>query len=133
MSIPLIRLIPAVLFILAGIFILFCGTFGIFRIHYALNRLHSAAMPDSLGMFFFTAGIVCVYGFSFSSLKTLILLIIFWSASPVGSHLLSSLEAETNPNLVEKCEIITISGDAGKVDDETIFPQFTEKGEEDIL
>ena len=133
MSIPLIRFIPAAILVLAGSFIMFCGTFGVFRIRYALNRLHAAAMLDSLGMFFLTAGVICVYGFSFSSLKALALLVLFWTASPVGSHLLSSLEAETNPNLSEECEIIHLSGDPEKAADKTISPYHPAEGEEAIL
>ena len=44
-----IRMIIASVLILAGLLVLISGVIGIFRIRYALNRLHSAAMLDSLG------------------------------------------------------------------------------------
>jgi multicomponent Na+:H+ antiporter subunit G len=103
------RLIIAAIFILAGLLVFISGVIGIFRIKYALNRLHSAAMLDSLGLLLITTGLIIIKGFSFNSLKLLLILGLFWIASPVCSHLLTALEVSTNPDLKDNCEIIDIS------------------------
>lgn len=108
MSISLIRFIPAAVFIVAGIGVMAVGTLGIFRISYVLNRLHAAAMGDSLGLLLVALGLIILYGWSFASLKLLLIVALFWIASPVCSHLLSSLEAFTNDALDQVCEISTL-------------------------
>lgn len=103
-----VRLIISSVFILAGILVFISGVIGIFRIKYALNRLHSAAMLDSLGLLLITAGLIVLRGFSFDSCKLLLILGLFWIASPVCSHLLAALEVATNPELKEDCDVIEI-------------------------
>lgn len=102
------RFFIAAVLILMGILILIAGTIGIFRIKYVLNRLHSAAMLDSLGLLLITLGLIVINGFSYASLKLLIILALFWVASPVCSHLVAALETSTNPELKKDCEIIEV-------------------------
>ncbi len=101
-----LRLFAAMVLILAGILVLLAGVIGIFRIKYALNRLHSAAMVDSLGLFLITAGMIVISGFTVDSLKLILIVALFWVASPVCSHLLSALEVSTNEDLPNNCEIM---------------------------
>lgn len=103
-----IKLVVAGTFILAGILVLTASVIGIFRIKYALNRLHSAAMVDSLGLFLITIGMIIINGFTFDSLKLMLIIGLFWIASPVCSHLLSAIEASTNPELKKDCDIMEI-------------------------
>lgn len=103
-----IKLVVAGTFILAGILVLTASVIGIFRIKYALNRLHSAAMVDSLGLFLITIGMIIINGFSLDSLKLMLIIGLFWVASPVCSHLLSAIEASTNPELRKDCDIMEI-------------------------
>ena len=105
MSISLIRFIPAAIFIIAGVVIMALQTFGIFKIRYALNRMHSAAMGDSLGIFLLVIGLAIIYGFSMPTLKLLSIIVLFWFASPVCSHLLANLEVFTNDKITEECEV----------------------------
>ena len=48
MNISLIRFIIAAVLIMIGILIMVIQTFGVFKLSYALNRMHAAAMGDSL-------------------------------------------------------------------------------------
>ena len=105
MSISLIRFIPAALLIMLGVAVILIGTFGVFRIHYVLNRLHAAAMGDSLGMLLIGLGVMILYGFSFVTAKVLCVVMLFWIASPTCSHLLSGFEVSTNEDLEEECEV----------------------------
>ena len=45
-----IRFVLCALFTLGGLFILITGVVGVYRFHYALNRVHSAALIDTLGI-----------------------------------------------------------------------------------
>ena len=98
MNISLIRFIIAAVLIMIGILIMVIQTFGVFKLSYALNRMHAAAMGDSLGM-------MVIYGISFASLKLLTVLVVFWFASPVCSHLLAKLEVSTNEQIEDECEV----------------------------
>ncbi|MCR5404390.1 MAG: monovalent cation/H(+) antiporter subunit G [Butyrivibrio sp.] len=93
-------------FILSGILVLITGTIGIFRVKYVLGRLHCAALLDSLGLLLITSGMIIINGFSFASLKLIIILMLFWIAAPVCSHLVAALEVSTNPELKKTCEIV---------------------------
>ena len=103
MNISLIRFIIAAVLIMIGILIMVIQTFGVFKLSYALNRMHAAAMGDSLGIMMIV--LMVIYGISFASLKLLTVLVVFWFASPVCSHLLAKLEVSTNEQIEDECEV----------------------------
>ena len=105
MSISPLRFVFAAVLIMIGILIMVIQTFGIFKIHYVLNRMHSAAMGDSLGIFMIIMGLIIVFGPSYASVKLFAVVVLFWFASPVCSHLLAKLEVSTNEHLEEECEV----------------------------
>lgn len=105
MSISPVRFVLAAILIMVGILIMIIQTFGIFKIHYVLNRMHSAAMGDSLGIFMIIMGLIVIFGPSYASVKLLAVVVLFWFASPVCSHLLAKLEVSTNEHLEEECEV----------------------------
>lgn len=100
-----IRAFIAALFILGGTAIMIIATIGVNRFHYVLNRMHAAALGDTLGLGLILLGLIVHNGLTFSSLKILLILVFFWNASPVCSHLISHLEVQTNPDLEKECEI----------------------------
>lgn len=91
-------------FLLTGLAVFLLELFGIFRFDYVLNRMHAAAMGDTLGLFCSLFGLVILSGFTFTSLKLLMIILFFWFASPVSSHLLTKLEATTNDSLEKHCK-----------------------------
>lgn len=82
--------------VLAGLMVCCAGVFGVYRFHYAANRMHAAAMNDTLGVG------LCLLGFAvsapdlFTAIKLMLVLVFLWIASPVSSHLLCKLEIETD-------------------------------------
>ncbi len=98
----------AAVLITLGILILVIGVIGIFRIKYVLNRLHSAAMLDSLGLFLIALGVMVIKGFSYDSAKLLVMICLFWIASPICSHLLTSLEVATNKDYKKDARVVRI-------------------------
>lgn len=100
-----IRLIIGCLFILIGMVIFFTELFGVFHFKYVLNRMHAAAMGDTLGISACLIGLMIFSGLNFTTMKMFLIIVFLWFVSPVSSHVLSRLEAATNDNLSAHCEI----------------------------
>ena len=93
-----IQLAAAAACLLVGIIFMVLAVFGVNRFHKALNRMHAAAMGDTLGILFVFAGLI-VMRFSMDSLKLFLVILFFWSAGPVSGHMISRLEAMTDEEL----------------------------------
>lgn len=104
-TIDWIRFLIGSLFILTGIVIFFTELFGVFHFKYVLNRMHAAAMGDTLGISACLLGLMIFSGFNFTTLKLFLIVVFLWFASPVSSHVLARLETATNEKLTEYCEI----------------------------
>lgn len=100
-----IRFIVGSIFIIIGMVIFFTELFGVFHFKYVLNRMHAAAMGDTLGIGACLIGLMIFSGMNFTTLKMFLIIVFLWFASPVSSHVLSRLEAATNEHLSEYCEI----------------------------
>lgn len=88
---------------LVGAVLLLCGlgTFliemiGVYRFCYVMNRMHAAAMGDTLGIGFCLLGLIVMSGFHVTSMKLLLVIIFLWFSSPVSSHLIARLEITTD-------------------------------------
>lgn len=86
---------------IGGIAVILVSTFGIYRFRYVLNRMHIAALGDTLGISLVLLGLVISKGFSPVSWKLLLVILFFWIASPVAGHLIARLETTTNEKLSE--------------------------------
>lgn len=124
-AIEWIRFLIGSLFILTGIVIFFTELFGVFHFKYVLNRMHAAAMGDTLGISACLIGLMIFSGVNFTTLKLFLIIVFLWFASPVSSHVLARLETTTNEKLTEYCEIYQDVNDlerelAEKSDRETV-------------
>lgn len=100
-----VRFIAGVGLLLVGLGIFLLQIFGVFKFKYVLNRMHAAAMGDTLGIGFSLTGLIILSGLNFTSLKMALIIVFLWLASPVSSHLISRLEVATNDHLAESCEL----------------------------
>lgn len=100
-----IRIIIGSSFLICGMVIFFTELFGVFHFKYVLNRMHAAAMGDTLGITSCLIGLMIFSGLNYTTLKILLIILFLWFASPVSSHVLARLEAATNENLAEHCEV----------------------------
>ena len=116
-----IRFSFAALFFSAGIIVLFISIFGTFRFNYSLNRMHSAAMCDTLILMFFITGLIIASGINLMSLKFLFIVIIQWCTSPLVSHIFVKAKLLTDKNICEHCEI--------RIDDEALHEEEIKKEE----
>lgn len=91
--------------LLLGLLTFVVQILGVFKFKYMLNRMHAAAMGDTLGIGISLIGLMILSGFNFTTLKMGLVVVFLWCASPVSSHLISRLEATTNPHLDNYCEV----------------------------
>ena len=77
------------------------ATIGVNKFKKPLNRMHAAAMGDTLGLLLILLSLVVWRGLSFVSFKLIIVLVFFWLASPVSGHIIAQMEATTNEDLGE--------------------------------
>lgn len=87
-----IRFSLGALMMTGGLFVLFTAVLGLFRFRYALNRIHAAALVDTLGILLMVGGLILCSGFTLVSLKLAIVIVFLWCTSPVASHMLAKLE-----------------------------------------
>ena len=100
-----IRFVAGVGLLLVGLGIFLLELFGVFKFSYVLNRMHAAAMGDTLGLGACLTGLILLSGWNITSVKLALVLVFLWLASPVASHLIARLEVVTNGHLAENCEL----------------------------
>ena len=88
---------------LFGLFVFFTAVLGLFRFDYVLNRMHAAAVGDTLGLFCILIGLILLHGWSLAAAKMLLLLAFFWMAGPVATHLIAEMEIWTIPDIHTEC------------------------------
>ena len=91
-----VRLILTAAFMVLGLFVCCVGVYGVFKLKYAANRMHAAALNDTMGISLCLVGLAISAPDDFTALKILLVVVFLWLASPVASHLLCRLEVETN-------------------------------------
>lgn len=80
-----VRFFAGAVFLLCGLGIFLIEMIGVFRFKYVLNRMHAAAMGDTLGIGFALLGLILMNGWNFTSAKFLLVIVFLWFASPVSS------------------------------------------------
>ena len=94
--------IVGVLFVLVGMFVFAVAVLGLYRFGYTLNRMHAAALADTLGTALVIVGLMIMGLDVFHVLKLLLVVMFLWITSPVSGHLISKAEILTNLNLEER-------------------------------
>lgn len=79
-------------FIAVGLFIACSAVLGLYRFNFVVNRMHAAAMNDTLGILLVLVGLMIQSGFQYATLKMLIIIVFFWFASPVSGHLITKMQ-----------------------------------------
>lgn len=99
-----LRLILGCICLLLGLIIFVIELYGVYRLKYVLNRMHSAALGDTCGLMLSMLGLMLLKGFCFSSFKMAMVVLLLWCTSPVSSHLIARLEVSTNETIGTQCE-----------------------------
>ena len=104
--IDIIRLIACILLTGAGIGCLVSGVVGVFRFKYSLNRIHAAALLDTVGILLMLLGVIFATGFNVTSGKILVVIAFLWMTSPVSGHLIGRMEITINDDLDKAMAVI---------------------------
>ena len=100
-----IRFVLSAVLVIAGLIVMCLGVIGVYRFKYVLNRMHAAAMNDTMGIALVMLGLIVMSGFTFTSLKLLLVILMLWLSSPVSSHLIGRLEVTTNEDISKHMEV----------------------------
>lgn len=98
-----LQFILSAILIGCGLLIIILSVLGVYRFRFVLNRMHAAAMGDTLGIMFIILGLMIANGFNMVLVKFLSIIAFMWIASPVSGHLITKLEYLTNDHLDRYC------------------------------
>lgn len=96
------REILAAFFIIAGLIVFLFSVIGVFRFKYVLNRMHAAALGDTLGLVLIVVGVMIMTLDFFAVAKLLLIILFFWLSSPIATHSIAKVEVLTNKNYKER-------------------------------
>ena len=97
-----IREIIAAVCIIIGLLVFLCGTFGVFRFKYVMNKMHAAALGDTMGLFFVVVGLMIMSDSVFVIAKYVLIILFFWLTSPIATHMIAKVELLTNKDAEER-------------------------------
>ncbi len=95
----MLRMILSAVLLFSGLIIIWISVFGVFRFHFVMNRMQSAAMIDTMGLFLILTGLMVVSGERSVILKLILILVFQWISSPIASHMVGRLEVSVDPDL----------------------------------
>ncbi len=100
-----IRFLAGAVCMAAGLVFYIIQFIGVFRFKYVLNRMHAAAIGDTLGCGLMLLGAVVFNGFTFPSVKILFLIVFLWMTSPVAAHMVVKLEVLSREKMEDCCPV----------------------------
>ena len=101
-----IRFIISAVLTAGGLFCLLSAVVGVNKFRYALNRIHAAALIDTVGILLMLLGVIVATGFTVASAKMLVVIAFLWLTSPVSGHLIGRLEVTINDELAQDAEVL---------------------------
>src|SRR6056300_2084430 len=78
-----------------GSFFIFSGSLGLIKLPDVFSRIHAAGLIDTLGTGFVILALIIYSGFSFLSLKLLLIPLFILFTSPISSHAISLFAHES--------------------------------------
>lgn len=88
-----------------GILVFVFGVIGLYKYSFILNRMHTAGMGDTLGLFLCLLGLCFISGVNFTTAKLVLIILFMWLTSPTSSHLISGMEALTDDDISNNAKI----------------------------
>ncbi len=83
---------------------------GFFRYKYVMNRIHAAAIGDTLGGGLILLGVFLINGFNLAGLKILFIMAFLWLTSPVAAHMVGKLEVLSKEHPEDCCPVKNLPG-----------------------
>ncbi len=117
MIVEWIRFGVSAAFTLLGVLAFLSAAFGVGRFGFCLNRLHAAAIADTVGVSCIVFSAIVYIGIDFVSLKELCVLVLMTLTSPVSTHLLAQLEYAVSDSVTENVTELDSEETKGDVED----------------
>ena len=95
----------AALLMLCGVVSAGVSILGVFRFHFVMNRMHCAAILDTVSMAGIFGGLMVATGSLGYIPKLLAALVVLWVGSPIASHLVSRMEIATDETAQEHVKL----------------------------
>lgn len=77
------------------------GILGVFKFRFVMNRMHCAAIIDTVGLALVLCALMVAGGTLQYIPKLVTVLVIFWIGSPIASHLVGRMEVDTDTTASE--------------------------------
>lgn len=94
-----IRFILAAVLMVLGVVSIFLSILGVFKFRFVLNRMHCAAITDTMGALCILLSLALAAGSLTDVLKLGIILVLVWIGSPISSHLVGRMEVSTDVDI----------------------------------
>ena len=94
----MIRVILAGLFLAFGVFMFFSEIVGFYKFTYVMNRMHAAAMGDTLGIGSILIAVGILTAELVPVLKLVLILVFMFLTGPVVTHLIAGAEVKNKKN-----------------------------------
>ena len=78
---------------------------GVFRFRFVMNRMHCAAILDTIAMAGILGGLMVAKASMAFTPKLLAALVVLWVGSPIASHLVSRMEIATDETAAEHIKL----------------------------
>ncbi|MCR5507700.1 MAG: monovalent cation/H(+) antiporter subunit G [Lachnospiraceae bacterium] len=87
------------------------AVYGVFKFKFVMNRMHAAAIGDTLGLMLGALGLIILKGVSWFSFKMCLVVFLLWITSAVSSHVIMRMEYSIDEEAVaEETSDIDIQG-----------------------
>ena len=97
-----VRFIAAVICLAFAAVMEIIAIYGVYRFRFVMNRMHAAAIGDTLALLLGALGLVILKGLSWFSLKMVIVVIFLWMTSSVSSHVIMRMEYSIDEDKVKE-------------------------------
>ena len=94
----MIRLIIATLFLAFAVFLFFSEVLGFYKFKYVMNRMHAAAIGDTLGIGSVVIAVAVLTGELSATLKLLAIVLFMFLTGPAVTHLIAGAEVASHRN-----------------------------------
>jgi multicomponent Na+:H+ antiporter subunit G len=94
----MIRTILAAIFLVIAVFIFFSEVLGFYKFTYVMNRMHAAALGDTMGIASILIAVAVLTGELVPILKLILVLVFMFLTGPVVTHLIAGAEVESHKN-----------------------------------
>lgn len=101
----IIQFIIVALLLLTAVVLESFVVFGVNRFRFSLNRLHAAAIGDTMSISCVVLAAIVYTGFELLSLKYFLILSLMWMTSPVSGHLISLLVYKTDEDIEKEAKV----------------------------